>query len=1122
MQCRQCKFQNPPGMKFCGECGAELQIVCDNCNAPNPSHFKFCGECGSTITSQAQSDPTQGFPFDEKLASLRKYLPSGLTQKILSQKDKIAGERRQVTIMSVDMKGLGPLTEALSPNEARSLMDEAFEKLVLKVHEFEGTVNESRGEGVLAFFGAPLALEDSPQRAIYSALAIHREMARFSEKIKRERQIPPVQLRIGINSGPVVVGSVGSDLRVQFNAVGDTLDMAAQMEQLAGAGSIYVTDETFRLTEGLFRFEALGEKEISGKEEPAKVYRVIAPNSRRTRFDVSAERGLTRFVGRQRELEILLDGFERSRGCRGQAVSIVGEAGVGKSRLLYEFRKAISNEDVAFLEGRCLSYSKGLAYHPIIEVVKSNFGVEDDDEDSIIRDKLRSGLSTLGLDEASTLPYLLELLALKDSGVDSLRMSQEAKKDRILDSLRRKVLKESEKRLMVLAFEDLHLMDKSSEETVKYLLESIPGARVLMIFTYRPEFVHTWGGRSFHSQVTLNRLSNRESLAMVAHLLGDTEVSPDLQELILEKTEGIPFFIEEFVRTLRDMAVIEGPDQAYHLGKDIDRVAIPSTIQDIILARVDSLPEAPKEVLHVGSAIEREFAHELIKEVADYSEQELLSHLSVLKEAELLYERGIFPQATYVFKHTITREVVYNSMLADKKKMLHRKIGKTIEELYRESLDAYYSILADHFMVSEDFQESADYSRLTYERTRKQAALPSAISYAQKRVAALERLPLTAEIESQLIDARTQYALTLFMTGDPAGAKEAIEPIVEMTQNSEDKGRLAQINLILGAYQFIIQENLGPGFELLQKAIRNAEEAADVTLATLAHFFYGTALCWDSQFDEGAQHIQIALRVNEAAQNLWGVSVMNSYLSYYAYNYKGKVEEGFATSLQAVEIAESSGDILSRAMAYVCHGISCFYKGFFPEAQEHLLKGISLCERIQSDAIAAIGHQGLGYAFFETGDYSKSETHHRKAIQSRRRTGIYPSCLDLNRIALARTVGTAGNADLDIPSLVQLLGTDKSRLYYGIMARHLAEILCQRDQSQFSEAESWLQEAVLNHERLGMKWDLARDYILLARLLKLQGRTAEEKDCLDKALLLFNECGAEGWCRNVETGFPEG
>ena len=352
MKCPKCQTDNPETRKFCRECGSKFVVVCPKCESENLPTDKFCGDCGHNLT--LPSEPTRKeLSFDEKLEKIQKYLPKGITEKILSQRDKIEGERKQVTVLFCDMKGFTPLAAKLGPEEVYGMMDQVYEILIHKVHDYEGTVNEMTGDGVMALFGAPIALEDAPQRAVRSAMAIHREMTRFNEKVRQEKgDIPPLKMRIGIHTGPVVVGTLGNDLRVEFKAVGDTVNMASRMESLAEPGTTYVSDDTFKLTEGIFRFEALGEKEIKGKEKPIRVYQVIAPSSRRTRFDVNAERGLTPFVGRERELELLLDGFERAKEGRGQAISIISDAGIGKSRLLYEFRKAITNEDVTFLEGK--------------------------------------------------------------------------------------------------------------------------------------------------------------------------------------------------------------------------------------------------------------------------------------------------------------------------------------------------------------------------------------------------------------------------------------------------------------------------------------------------------------------------------------------------------------------------------------------------------------------------------------------------------------------------------------------------------------------------------------------------------------------------------------------------
>ena len=564
----------------------------------------------------------------------------------------------------------------------------------------------------MALFGAPIALENAAQRAVSAALAIQQEVTKFSHRIQEENRGPAIRMRIGIHTGPVVLGTIGSDLRLEFQVIGDTVNLAARVEGLAEPGTTYVTEETFQQTEGFFRFERLGEKQVKGKEAPVKVYRVIAPSSLRTRFDVSAEQGLTPFMGRQRELELLLDVYERAKIGRGQAASIVADAGMGKSRLLYEFRKAIANEQVTFLEGKCLSYSRGTAYHPVIDLLKGQFNIRENDGDPEVRDKVKQGLKLLQIDETTTLPYFLELLSVKDSGIDKIPLSPEGKKDQTLQALTRIVLKGAEIQPLILAVEDLHWIDRSSEDVLKELLEHIAGARVMLIFTYRTEYVHTWGARSFHSQVTLNRLSNREALAMVSHLLATESVAENLQDLILEKTEGIPFFLEEFLKSLKDLQIIQRQDTVYALTKDPRDVTIPSTIQDVIMARVDALPEGAKEVLQTGSVIEREFPHELIQKVTKLPEQDLLTRLSALKDAELLYERGVYPDSTYIFKHALTREVVYDSILTRRRKELHAAVAEAMEQTYQPNLAEHLGTLCDHFMAGENYEKGEIYAKL--------------------------------------------------------------------------------------------------------------------------------------------------------------------------------------------------------------------------------------------------------------------------------------------------------------------------------------------------------------------------------------------------------------------------
>jgi tetratricopeptide (TPR) repeat protein len=991
-----------------------------------------------------------------------------------------------------------------------------YEILIHKVHDYEGTVNEMTGDGIMALFGAPIALEDAPQRAIRSALKIHREMTKFSEKIKQERRaMPPLKMRIGIHTGPVVVGTMGNDLRLEFKAVGDTVNLASRVEGLAEPGTTYVTEDTFRLSEGFFRFEALGEKEVKGKDKPFRVYRVIAPSSRRTRFEVSSEQGLTPLVARGRELELLLDGFEQVKAGSGKAFSISAGAGVGKSRLLYEFRKAVAHEDVTLLEGKCLSYGRGMAYHPVIDVLKSNFDIAETEGDSEIREKVIRGLKILEVDEASTLPYVLELLSVKDSGFEKIPISPEARKEQIIQTIQKIVLKGAGLRPLILAIEDLHWIDDSSEDVLKYLLGSIPGARVLLIFTYRLEFLLTWGAKSYHTQLTLNHLSERDSHTMVSHILGTDEFARDLEELILEQTEGVPLFIEEFVKALRNLNIMEIRDSTYHLVKDIQTLTVPSTIQDIIMSQVDSLPEGARKVLQTGSVIEREFSYELIRRVTGLLERELLSYLSILKDSELLYERGIFPQSTYIFKHALTRDVVYDSILTSRKTRLHLQIGLAIEELNEQNIDAHYAALVEHFANAAIYEKSAEYAWLAAQKAEKTASLNDAIGYAEKRVACLERLPNTDDVLIQIIDARTTlglYWLQLFHYPD---AKAAVDPIIDAALRSGYKKRLPHVFFILGTYEYCFEEDISTAFSHLEEALKIATNEKDIASIGFAHWRLGLALSFNCEFEEAVHNYQKSLEIYVAANNLWAVSRARSYISWSGYFFWGRIGLAYQTSEEAFRSADKSGDIYSKAWASLAHGISCYGMGFFEESTKHLLKCVALCETISLFMADGLAHVFLGESYFEMGEYRDSKDHYERAVGAIMNKG-FPSVQGLTEIGVAMAKVMMDEKDINLAPLYDHVYDNKLKFTEAWKMLYMSTILLNMENQHIREAEDWIKRAIKSAERNNMTWYLAKDYALYAELFKRKGEQSKAKEYLSKALEIFKACGADGWVEKAE------
>ncbi|MBU0545203.1 MAG: AAA family ATPase [Proteobacteria bacterium] len=1114
MICPECQTGIPEGSKFCKECGAKMELVCPNCGAKTPPGSKFCGECGHPLSAPA-APPKALLPLDP-ISRLKRYLPAGLAEKILSQRDRIEGENRQVTVMFCDMKGFMPLSEKLGPETMYAMMDEVYEILIHKVHEYEGTVNEMTGDGVMALFGAPIALEDAPQRAIRSAMAIHREMTRFNERMRQEKgNFPPVKMRVGIHTGPVVVGTLGNDLRVEFKAVGDTVNLASRMESLAEPGTTYISEDTFKSTEGLFRVEALGEKEIKGKEKPLKVYRVIAPSSRRTRFDVSAERGLTPFVGRQRELELLLDGFERSREGRGQAISIISEAGIGKSRLLYEFRKAVTNEDVTFLEGRCLSYSRSAAYHPIVDILKANFEIQDNDTGQQIRQKVINFLKIIQVDEPSTLPYLLELLSVKKSGIEKMQMSPEARKDRTLESLKKITLKGSELRPLIMAVEDLHWMDRSSEDALKQLLESISGSRIFLIFTYRPEFVHTWGSRSYHSQVTLNRLSNRESLAMVRHLLNTTNVDKAIEDLTLSKAEGIPFFIEEFIKSLRELKIIEKSNGKFKLTKDLNAITIPSTIQDVIMARVDQLPEVDREVLRTGSVIEREFSHELIRKVTGLPEQELLSHLSALRDSELLYERGIYPQSTYIFKHALTREVVYDSILTKKRKQIHEKIARAVEEIYKEDICYHYGVLANHCMACEDYEKGAEYARLEAKKYQKAGSFRDAIEYAKKSVNSWEKLPQTEANQKRVIYARTTLATYYLNLNIHSLSRDAVEPILDLALALNYRKRLPAIYTAIGLYYLFVEEDSLKGLVLIDQAIKMAEEVADYFTWWMALYQSGTFLFFISEFYEAHKRLQQCLDFSLLAKNPMGIVFSKGTISL-CHQIEGNINTAHEFARETLTLAQETGDAFIKGVAYSAYGASCYFKGLFDEAKTHFLEWFSSYEKVAPIGWHVCNYGIWGSMHLDLREYNDAVNCYSKIIPIMENGSYLPSIISWFQSCLMRAKVLRHDRDIEVSELFTCYQNYKITWGKGWTARNIGDILLNMDEDHLSDADAWFQKAIEADTKNGFRWHLATDHACYADWFKKKGDMPGAKEQLTKASDIFRECGADGWVTRTE------
>lgn len=1085
MKCPACETDNRDGVKFCEECGKRFELGCPACGALIPSGKKFCGECGHRLMIHGTQAPNQ---------------PS------------IDSERKNVTVLFSDMSGYTSLTERLDPEDVKDLMSRIFGEITQVIAKYEGFIERFIGDAVMAVFGVPKKHEDDPIRAIKAAREIHALVEGLSPKIEAKTG-RPVTMHSGINTGLVITGEVNLE-KGTHGITGDAINLASRLEGLAEPDEILVGKETYRQAQDYFVFERLQPLKIKGKRVPITAYRVIAPSIGKTRFEVSAQKGLSPLIGRKRELEMLLEAFKKAQKGKGQAVSIVSEAGLGKSRLLYEFRKAVAKEAVTFLEGRCLSYGKGMAYHPLIDILKSNFDILEADGEKKILEKIERSLKTLDVDTESTIPYLLELLSAGGHGVRNVPSSSESMKNRIVESLKQITLRGAEFRPLVVAVEDLHWIDTSSADVLKEILNCISASRVLLLFTLRPEFVPPWGLKSYHAQLNLSRFSEEQVREMTRRLLDTTDVDPALQKVLFEKTQGNPLFLEEFIRSFVDLKLISRQDN-FRLAGHLKEVNIPSTIQDVIMARVDSLPARAKDVVQTGSVIGREFSYTLMSRVTAFSEKELALHLGTLRESELVNERGAFPQTTHIFKHALTRDIVYRSLLNKRKKELHHRVGLAMETLYRDRLIDVCEALAGHFESSEDFLRASEYFKMAGAKATNSGAMTESVNYARKTIESLEKLPPSEAVLKKIVDIRTILGVRLLDLNYFHQAKEMVAPVLGAANQMGLGRRIALMNTILGSYHFCVGEDFPQAFDHHERALDIARNMGDRNLLAMAHYWVGWPKAFNCDFAGALGHFREALDIHVQTGNQMWIPVLSALTGHIACFYWGRQREAYEYSRTAVSLADESGDLYSRLLAYSCHGVSCLGQGELEKALKYLSVGLAVAEQVDQFYWQPGNRQFLGDTHYELHQYQEAIAHYEAAIRELERSGNLPSWKNLIEVALIRTQLAAGeDTRCDVKTLHRYAAANRLGVYDGLVKRYIGESLSFLDDME--GAEQWFERAAARHRAKEMRYHLAGDYAAWSSAHLRRGDGEAARRHLVRSIDAFRESGAGGWVETYE------
>jgi class 3 adenylate cyclase len=701
MQCPHCRHDNRDGARFCRQCGVSLggDLACPRCAAPTASGQKFCDSCGATLAAGGGTAP--------RARDARAYTPRHLADKILTTRSAPEGERKQVSVLFADLVDSMRLAEGLEPEEWHAILDRVFEMLARAVHRFEGTVNQFTGDGVMALFGAPVAHEDHARRACHAALVARDELRTYASTL-RPRGID-LAVRMGLNAGEVVVGKIGDDLRMDYTAQGHCVGLAARMEQLAAPGTVLLTGQLARLVEGFFALDDLGPRTVKGVREPVRVFELRGTGPGQTRLEISALHGLSRLVGRDAEIAWLDGILARAIEADGQVVGVVGDAGVGKSRLCLEFVERCRARRVAVCEVHCPAHGAMVPWLATRELLRGYLGLTGDQGIEGIRREVEAQLVALDASLRNAVPLVLEVLGATDQAARS--PAPESLAAGLGDFMRRFVRLRSAQQPVVVLLDDAHRIDRASDDLLGQIAAAVRDTRTLLLANFRPEYRPAWIGGSHYHQCALPPLGDQASRELLRDLLGGDGSLGDLAEHIREHTRGNPFFTEEVVQALVAAGRLVGVRGAYRLTAPPETLALPATVQALLAARIDRLGEETKHVLQAAAVIGQQFDEPLLAEVSGLGERDLQGALGQLQDGEFLRMVAAAPRPEYAFKHPLMREVAYRSQLQEPRARLHAAVATALEALRADRLGEAAAFIAHHWEASGRRFEAARWRR---------------------------------------------------------------------------------------------------------------------------------------------------------------------------------------------------------------------------------------------------------------------------------------------------------------------------------------------------------------------------------------------------------------------------
>ncbi|MGO9932378.1 MAG: ATP-binding protein [Steroidobacteraceae bacterium] len=1085
-------------------------MICPGCTKDNTADSNFCSSCGYFLSSGSKTALTPDA-----------YTPTHLAERVRTAA-VAEGERKHATVLFADLRNSMELLTARDPEEARAILDPVLECMMGAVHEYDGLVNQVMGDGIMALFGAPLALEDHAVRAAYAALRMQESVRAYAAQLPKALGAA-ISIRVGLNSGEVLVRSIGSDLHMDYTAVGQVTHLAARMEQAAAPGSVLVTADTAALLDGYVVLNPAGPMRIKGFDAPREVFEIARAGQARSRLQAAAARGLTPFVGRSGQMQRLVRALDAARAARGQVVGLIGEAGVGKSRLLWEFIHSEHTQGCLLLEGQSASYAKEVSYTPIIDMLKKYFEIQERQDQDEIRLQVANHLHMRDSSLGPFIPAFLALLDIPIADPEWAALDPLLRRARTIDGIQRLLLLESQRQPVVLALEDLNWADSESDTVLNAIIDALSNARVVVLLSHRSEYRHSWDAKSLYTELRLEPLLPESIETLLNFLLGDDPSLGGVKDTLWTQTAGNPLFLEESVRALVETEVLTGMRGAYRLARPLPTVPIPPSLVPLLAARIDRLPQRDKQLLQAAAVIGKDVPAALLASIADLSENDLRMSLARLQAGELLYERSLFPDLEYTFKHALTHEVAYGSLLKDRRRALHGRIVDACTAHYRERLPEHVERLAHHTQRSERWLEAVDYCWQAGDKAMARSANREAVAYHDQALEALRHCPEGSQADAQAFDIRLDLRSALIPLGEFPRIFQILHELESFAERLADQRRQGLVAaLMAGAYPTIGRPDLAARHGERAKEI--ASGLGDTIIGVLANTYLGGAYFFLGEHErsiESARRV-VSLIPRERSHESFGVAFRpaifaRGYLSW-SLSELGHFAEAEASAREALELAEASGHPQTVVAGLVAVGAFHVRRGEVGYAMGPFERARDICQRHDIPMWKPVVSSFLGYLLALSARFTEAESIFREALEQ--------AALMRNGIFHSQTIMWLGEARLLMGAVEEAselandaLRSTRERHEAGLEAwalRLAAEVTTQHEAVDVPGAEELYRQAMRKADDLGLRPLAARCHLGLGSLYRRAGKDQHARRHLEPAAALFREMQMRLWIDRVD------